>query len=228
MSSIILPLRFMERMTAKVPRFMHEIDRHVEQDAANADRGAGGQADQRVADMADRAVGHQPLDVALVDRGEGAEQHRQDGDEPDDLPPFRGEAAERLDEKADEERDRGDLRRHREERRDRRRRPLVDVGRPHMERHGRDLEGEPDRDEHDADDETDRRAAIGEELGEAIEARRPGEAVDQRGTVEQHAGGQRAEDEVLEPGLGRADRVAVEGGEDVERQALQSPDRDRG
>ena len=40
--------------------------------------GAGGEADQRIADMADRAVGHQPLDVALVDRGDGAEHHRGD------------------------------------------------------------------------------------------------------------------------------------------------------
>ena len=33
-----------------------------------------------------------------------------------------------------------------------------------------------------------------------------GEAVDQRGAVEQHARGQRAEDEVFQPGLGRAQR----------------------
>ena len=53
--------------------------------------------------------------------------------------------AERLDQKADEQRDRGDLRRDREERGDRRRRALIDVGRPHVERHRRAFEGEPDR-----------------------------------------------------------------------------------
>ena len=42
-----------------------------------------------------------------------------------------------------------------EEGRDRRRRALVDVGRPHVERHGRDLEGEADQQEHEADDEAD-------------------------------------------------------------------------
>ena len=48
-----------------------------------------------------------------------------------------------------------------------------------------------------------------------------GEAVDQRGAVEQHPRGERAEDEIFEPGLGRAHRIAVEAGDDVERQALQ-------
>ena len=65
-----------------------EIDRHVDEDAAHARWAAGGEADQGIADMADGAVGHQPLDVVLIDGGEGAQHHRGDGDEPDDLAPF--------------------------------------------------------------------------------------------------------------------------------------------
>ena len=46
------------------------------------------------------------------------------------------------DDDADEQRHRRDLGRGGEEGGDRRRRAFVDVGRPHVERHGRDLEGE--------------------------------------------------------------------------------------
>ena len=65
-----------------------QVDRHVDDHAAHALRGAGGETDQRVADMADRAVGHQALDVLLIDRGEGAQHHRGDRDEDDDLLPL--------------------------------------------------------------------------------------------------------------------------------------------
>ena len=53
------------------------------------------------------------------------------------------------------------------------------------------------------------------------EVDRAGEAVDQRGAVEQHAGRQRAQHEILEARLARAHVVALDGGDDVERQALQ-------
>ncbi len=52
----------------------------------------------------------------------------------------------------DQRHETGRLRRHRQERGDRRRRALVGVGRPRVERHGRDLEGEPAHHEHDGDD----------------------------------------------------------------------------
>ena len=56
---------------------------------------------------------------------------------------------------------------------------------------------------------------------------RAGEAVDQRGAVEQHAGGERAEDEIFEAGFGRAHIVAVERRDHVEREAHQFEARDR-
>ena len=133
-----------------------------------------------------------------------------------------GEAAERLDHDAHEQHDGRGLGRDREERGDRRRRALVDVGRPHVERHRRTFEGEPHRDEDDADDETDRRrASVGEKLRQHVEIGGAGEAVDQRRAVEQHARGERAQNEIFEPGLGRALAVAREAGHDIERQALQ-------
>ena len=118
--------------------------------------------------------------------------------------------------------DGGDFRCGSKEGGDRRRRAFVDVGRPHMERHRRDLEGEADGDQHDADDEADRdRAAIGEIMRQRVEAGRPGKAVDHRRAIEQHARGERTEDEIFETGFGRADIVAMKGGDDVKRQALQ-------
>ena len=96
-----------------------------------------------------------------------------------------------------------------EEGRHRRRRALIDVGRPHVERHRRDLEGDAGGDEDEAEDDA--------EAGVALQRRRDGgegdgagEAVDQRRAVKQHAGGERAEDEVLQARFGRARLVAVE------------------
>ena len=63
------------------------VDQQVDDHALHAGLAAGGKADQRVAHVADRGIGHQPLDVALADRGEGAEHHRGDGDEGEDLLP---------------------------------------------------------------------------------------------------------------------------------------------
>ena len=146
-----------------------------------------------------------------------------------DLPPLVEQRAERLDHDADEERDRGDLRRHREEGGDRRRRAFVDVGRPHVERHGGDLEGEADDGEDDADEEADRHGLRrrGERLRDGRELGRAGKAVDRASAVEHHPGGERAEDEVFEARLGRAGAVALEGGDDVEREALQLEARHR-
>src|SRR3546814_13569262 len=73
------------------------------------------------------------------------------------------------------------FRSRREEGGDRRRRALVDVGRPHVEGHRRDLEGEAGGKEHDADDEPDRRRRdAGELLRQRDEGGGAGTAVNQR------------------------------------------------
>ena len=85
--------------------------------------------------------------------------HRGDGDEDDDLLPLRGDAGKRHDGDAHEQGHAGDLRRGGEERRDRRRRALIDVRRPHVERHGGDLEAEAGEQKNQAEDQPD--AAVG-------------------------------------------------------------------
>ena len=122
---------------------------------------------------------------------------------------------------ADEQRHRRDLRRRGEEGGDRRRRAFVDVRRPHVERHRRDLEGEAGDQEDEAEDQAERGLAAVQRAAMPANDGLAGEAVDQRGAVEQHARRQRAEDEILEAGLGRADRIAVDRRDHVERQRLQ-------
>ena len=128
-----------------------EIDDH----AFDALRGAGGEPDKREAHMADRAIGHQPLDIGLPDRGEGAEPHRGDGEEGHDLLPFDGDGREGRDQGANGQRKRGELGRCGEERGDGRRRAFIDVRRPHMEGHGGDLEGEARHQEHEPEDQAE-------------------------------------------------------------------------
>ena len=138
----------------------HEhIDDQIDQHAAHAFRRADRQADQRVAHVADRGIRHQPLDV-VSGRSPPARRgssRRSDTSTmsccqaisrwPNGVAIVRSSSANRR-----------DLRRGGEEHRDRRRRALVDVGRPHVERHGGDLEREADQHEHDADDQSGRGA----------------------------------------------------------------------
>ncbi len=64
-----------------------------------------------------------------------------------------------LDDDARQHRHRRHLRRRREEGGDRRRRAFVDVRRPHVERHRRDLEGKAGEHEDQAEDEAERAAS---------------------------------------------------------------------
>ncbi len=65
-----------------------EVGRHEDRDALHARLVAGRERHQHVADVGDRGIGHQPLERALADGREGAEQHRGDRQEGDDLLPL--------------------------------------------------------------------------------------------------------------------------------------------
>ena len=110
--------------------------------------------------------------------------------------------------------------RGREQRRDRRRRAFVDVGRPHVKGHRRDLEGDAREHEHEAEQLPRRHARI-ERARDARIARGTGEAVHQRHAVEQDAARERAEYEILQPGLSRARIAAHEAGKDIAGERLQ-------
>ena len=89
-----------------------------------------------------------------------------------------------------------------------------------MERHQRHLEGETRRQEDEAEHDADRLMAL-KRLADADERNGAGEAVDQRRPIEKHAGRERAEHEIFEARLGGLRVVAVEGRDDVEREAHQ-------
>ena len=193
------------------------IDRHVDEHALHALGGAGGQADQREAHVADRGIGHQPLDVALADGSEGAERHRGDRDEHHDLLPLVRDAGKSDHGCAHEDGDAGNFRRGGEEGCHRRRRAFIDVGRPHVERHRRNLEAEADEHKHQAEDQPEIGALVGR-LGDPGKTDGAGETVDQRRAVQQHARRQRAQHEIFQSGFGRFHVVAVRGGHHIKRQ----------
>ena len=104
--------------------------------------------------------------------------------------------------------------------RDRRRCTFVDVRRPHVERHRGNLEAEPGEQEHQAENQPDTGAAL-RRLGNPGKIDGPGEAINQRGTIEQHSGRQRAQHEIFQAGLGRSQVLTIGGRDHVERQAHQ-------
>jgi len=81
MLSTAWPLRFMVDDDAKLPSVHRHIDRDIDQDALRAlvpfPRARPTSANSH---MADRGIGHQPLDVGLPDRSERAQRHRGDRD----------------------------------------------------------------------------------------------------------------------------------------------------
>ena len=118
--------------------------------------------------------------LRLADRREGAEHHRGDRDEDDDLLPVGRDRLEGADGDAHEQRHRRHLGRGGEEGGDRRRRAFIDVGRPHVERHGRDLEGKAGKHEDQAEDQAELALGAAERRGDLLEAGVAGVAVDQR------------------------------------------------
>ena len=92
-----------------------------------------------------------------------------------------------------------------------------------MERHGRNLEGDADEHEHEADRQPYIRSHIGC-LGRGGDRRiggRSGNAIEKRRAVEQQAGRQRAQNKIFEARFARLDVIAFEGRDDIESQILQ-------
>ena len=96
---------------------------------------------------------------------------------------------------------RGHLRRGREEGCHRRRRTLIDVGRPHVERHCGNLEAETRKHEDEAENDAKLAFAIAQRRRDLLEAGVSGVTVDEADAVEQHAGRQCAENEIFQAGF---------------------------
>ena len=174
----------------------------------------------RKPDVRDGRVGEHPLHVGLGDRHDRADQHGEDRDDPHHRLPAPAVGAEGDVEEPQQRTERRDLGARGHEAGDRGGRALVDVGRPRLERHGADLEQQADR-EHAHADEQQRLVGgvVADRLVDAGELHRAGEAVDQRDAVQEEAGRERAEQEVLERGL-LAEQATAPGepAEQVQRQ----------
>ncbi len=127
------------------------IDREIDQHRRGACRRRAGQTDQHEADIVDRAIGHQPLDVGLSDRTQRADHDRCERGENHDLPPCVDLRTESIERDPHGERQRGHFGRGGEQGRHRGRRAFIDIGRPHVERHRADFEGKSGEHEHHAE-----------------------------------------------------------------------------
>ena len=131
----------------------------------------------------------------MADRGERAQRHRGDSDEHDDLLPLRGHAGKRHHRGAYEHGDARHFGCGGEKCSNRRRRALVDIGRPHVKRDGGNFEAEAGEQKHDAEDQSD--AALPRRMRDAGKAHGAGKPIDERSAVEQHAGRQRTEHKIF-------------------------------
>ena len=174
--------------------------------------------------MGDRRVRQHALEVGLRQGDQVADHQREQGKPGQHLPPLLGGRGEAGVEQAVGEAEGGDLRHRADEQGDGRGRALVDVGHPHMERRGAELEGHAHQHEDQAEQQQAAVVDAGRGLVDRAEVETAGGAVDHRHAVEQQAGGQRAQHEVLHGRLGGDLVVAVDGNEAVgaERQHLEA------
>ena len=122
--------------------------------------------------------------------------------------PLRRQLREPRDEDARERREGGRLDGDGHERGHDRGRALVDVGRPGLERDQRHLEAEADQQERHAEQHERLERPAGDRVGDHVEPRAAGGAVEERHAVEQEPARERAEQEVLHRRLVRAQVAA--------------------
>ena len=166
---------------------------------------------KHVAGLGDARVAHQPLQRVLAEGADVADRDRDHRERGEGGVPVAGDLGEGDLEQAGEGDEGGRLGRHRHEGGDRGGRALVDVGRPLVEGGERDLEGKAGGSHrHPEQDEGVVGVAAGAEgVGDRGEVGRAGGAVEHREAVEEGRRPDRADDQVLEPGLERA--LALQG-----------------
>ena len=199
----------------------HDLDgvrRQVEPHARRA-FGACNQARQDEAGMCDAGVRQHPSDVVLNHREDRPEDHRQRRDPGHDRTPRTVELGEGEEQQPSHGRKAPQLRHRCHVSDDPRRRTLVDVGRPTVERSRRDLEGEaddhqrkPDREYRRPEDDRARQVAL---MTEQIELSVPGEG--ECDPVDEHGRGHRSQQEVLDGGLVGLGALPGDPGEHVQR-----------
>ena len=170
--------------------------------------------------MRDRRVRQHPLHVGLGEPEDRADRHRDDRDHPDHRPPVPPGGGEGDVEHPQDRAERRHLRAGRHQRGHRRRRALVDVRRPGVERRRAGLEQQPDQQQREAEEEQQVvLLAAGRRLQDLRQVDRVGVAVQQGDAVQEERGRERAEQEVLDRRLlGQQPAPPGQPAEQVERQ----------
>jgi hypothetical protein len=145
----------------------------------------------------DARVGEHPLHARLRERQDVPDGHGGGRNHPEQHRPVGVQAAEAVQEHPDERREARRFHGDGHERGDGGGGTLVDVRRPHVERHRRDLEPERDHEHRDAGQQHRARGGGRHRRGDLVEPERPGRSIDERDAVEQESGRERAEQEVL-------------------------------
>ncbi len=150
--------------------------------------------------MGDGAVAEEADDVGLAEGDEVADRHRQGGQDPDGRAPDVAQLGERQEAHRQQPHEPRRLGAHRQVGGHRGGRPLVGVGGPEVEGHGRHLEGEAPQHQQDAHDHQRLLGEVetGGGGGDGREAHLAGDAVDQRHAEQQDGGRQHPDDEELE------------------------------
>src|SRR5829696_9113430 len=198
----------------------HRVSRGVDQDSLHGrgDRLSLQSCERReyVARVGHRAVGEHPPHVALSQREEVADEHRQDGQERHDRRPRRCGLGHPLEEDAKQDREERCLWGDGKESCCASRRALVSIRGPEVEGGCGDLESEAGDQEHQPD-HRDRGEVSRESSSDVRERRRAGDAIDQYYPVEKDGGRYDAGDQVLHPALGALAPTPVEGDHGVRR-----------
>ena len=209
---------------------VHErVHEQVEEHARRGSRIGRSQGQEEIPPVGDARVGQHPLHVGLHQRNEIRRDHGDRGKPPQDGEPGGVRVVEGDQEDTRKGYEGGCLYRCRHERGHRRRRTLVDVGRPHVEGHRRDLEREANHQERDGDRQQARSGGTARDTrGDDRNVGTARGAVGQRDSIEEEPRRERTQQEVFEPGLGRLAIAPVERGERVhgDRHDLESQEDD--
>ena len=172
--------------------------------------------------MRDGRIGQHPLDVGLGDGDQIAQTHRKHGQDDQHPLPVRVQGVQTIDQHPHCQREGGDLGRAAQDQHGRGRPALIDVGHPHVEGHGAELEADADHQEGDAEyQHFVRHALFGDRRRNRCELDRAGRAIDHRDAIEQQTRAERAEHEVFHRGLGALAGIAVEGDQGIEGERLE-------
>ncbi len=209
------------------PHVRHGVGEQVEEDRRLARAVRRNEPEQQVPGMGDARIGEHPLDVRLHDADDRAQDHRQASDDRQHGDPLGLQRLEGREEDAHEGRERGGLHCRRHEGGDDRGRPLVGIGRPHVERHGGYLEREANRQQAHRQ-QGERGGLTGaqarERFADLVDAGGTGERESERDAVEKKRAREGTEQEIFEGGLRAPRTVAADPREDVngEREDFQS------